>query len=486
MNTITKRNLNLLFVLCSFAGFIIWISGIGSAELSGDEPFSVFHAMLPVHEMIARLSTDNNPPLYELSLHFFIQFFGNAETTVRIPSALFAGLAIFVNAKMMSRFFSQRTALISVAFFIFSNYYLVYARQARAYALFLLLSVCFAFLFLRIIEQDGKTGTFKSLIQKSWRIGVLLVLCTVAILCSHYMSVFLVAISFVFLFVAYFRKLISQNAFFFILLTGFVALLFFLPQAFIFLRNFNKVATNGTWLKAPTIQGLYDQLWRFSNSPVATISLLIPLLYIPAYRRHANNRSFQYITFLLLLSYFLVFIISFKIPVFFDRYLIFIAPFFYNLISVNIDDFLSRYSNKLKYLALLPLLIFIFSFRIKGLPSDHLQEALRYSENENSCYVISPPWYDHTFYYYYERGKYFPEVFDDSNLPPSNVSFEFDLTKTYWNGIGKYAEVNVILSGDPGQSPFEEFNKKITGEGFVLDTVLRINKASNSYVYRKY
>jgi hypothetical protein len=163
------------------------------------------------------------------------------------------------------------------------------------------------------------------------------------------------------------------------------------------------------WLAPPTsIEALYDMLWRFSNKPVVTV-LCIALL-IAAFLKWliSKNKTISRTSKLFLIwfgiSFFGMFLISFKTPMFLDRYLIY-GSFSYLFLIVNAIYYLfSQPKIRLLTLGIITAL-FISTFQLYK-PTNRnppfISKTVKEANKNGYQTIISPPDYIPTFTYYFD------------------------------------------------------------------------------------
>jgi len=114
---------------------LVYFTGIAHESIWFDEAYSAMMAGRSPGEMLALMTFDNHPPLYYLLLNWVISIFGNSVWALRLPSVLGAIGLVSLGAGPVRRLFGDKTGLIYAGVVLFTPVVLIYAHEARMYAL---------------------------------------------------------------------------------------------------------------------------------------------------------------------------------------------------------------------------------------------------------------------------------------------------------------------------------------------------------------
>nr|BAL57443.1 hypothetical conserved protein [uncultured Bacteroidetes bacterium] len=264
-----KPTLSLLILLV--LATVVRFYKIGDAPLWGDELFSWLVSFLSPGRIVSYLALGNNPPLWELLLHFWRQMAGDSEAALRALSALFsvasAGV-LYVWVRSTGGEWAGWTAALA---WIFSTLGQSVGREARAYALLSLLVVLSHLFFLRWIAQKKSPWAW---ILTGW-----------FLFHTHYMSIWVFLGQGIALLVWWRHSLRSFLVPACTLLMGIALQLIVLMDRLHFPEEIGYVPPS-------SIEGLYNMVWKFSNMPVPTvIGLGVVLMGIGKVVRHRRTVS---------------------------------------------------------------------------------------------------------------------------------------------------------------------------------------------------
>jgi 4-amino-4-deoxy-L-arabinose transferase-like glycosyltransferase len=174
------RRLTLLLILAAAAGLRFY--PIGGQSLWADEGLTARILRLPATEMLQRIGDwEQTPPLYYYLLKPYVSIFGQSENVLRYPSALFGTLAVLALYITIRRTFNTAAALTAALLLALAPYHIAYSQEARAYALFILLTILSCDLFLRLLRKPTQN------------LELLYVVTTAALLYTHLYGIFIVA-----------------------------------------------------------------------------------------------------------------------------------------------------------------------------------------------------------------------------------------------------------------------------------------------------
>lgn len=381
---------------------------LGSNPIAWDEPFTIYHAQMDVGSIVRQLYQGNNPPLYEVMMHYWLKLSGFNTFWMRFPSAVFSSVTAVVLFQMGRKNHSFEAGLVAALLYTFSNLHLVFAHEVRVYAWFLMLTVLSMHLFMGLFRRPSFSRT------------AALILLNALLMYSHYFGFFVVLIQFLsVIIIAEMRKKLLLKI---ILMCGGVLIIFF-PNLYILINRFSDSAANGTWIEKPNgIDSLYNMLWIFSNQPLNTVLCIVVLtaglLTALLKKRFKPEHLFSKVVLLWFLFPFLfLFAISYKVPVFIDRYVAFCSFGYYLLIAILLFSFFPD-KKKLGY-AFSGILVVIFAVTFKPNLTNKrdvksLVSYVREIKKEDKTLLISSHDFLLNFCYYYDRELF--RNYDNHNI----------------------------------------------------------------------
>ncbi len=332
-----KHGYKIALILIFALGVALRFIDLGSADLWRDEAFSVRAANQNFSGMIEAIGNDTAPPLHTIIIHYWMKIFGTGEFSVRFPSFIAGSLTLLFAYLIIKETFKHKNAVLMSSFLVATSPVLIwYSQEARAYALFILMTV--ASLYYSIRLRSTERIQIKQLL--------FFILFTTVGLYTHNLFMFVAFVNFLLIitkFVKYKSKFASRFAELFkIFVAHAISGLIFLPWFFITLKQIDKVEAGGFWLKFRPIQNVVGTIIMFFTSEhypdqfSKSIGLAIYLIWIVS----APTFLFSLVFMLkkttpkkvrLLMYWFwglmlVCWLYSFNTPVFYIRYLTFLVP----------------------------------------------------------------------------------------------------------------------------------------------------------------
>ncbi len=423
-----------------------------------DEPFSIFHAQMNVSEIINALKGGNNPPLYELFLHYWIKLFGLSTVLVRLPSLIFSVLNIYFVFLIGKKFFNLKVAILAALMITFSSYHIYFSHEARVYSLFSLLTSITFYLLFEILNNETR---LKYYIQ--------LFLIYVLLIYSHYLGVLVIGLQ-IAIMVLWNYKNTKRLRYYLIAITTLIFFFsFYIPEFYSRIKDFS---VNGTWLKPVENLGhLHHMMYLFTNKnrylylvivglfwlaswmttykmtinvylKRALLFFIIPLFFLVSYSiffsipfiwkitsinvftiiflvfcfsglslgifKYRKAEPYKAIIFTwFFLPYLSMFAISFYYPIFHDRYLIFIISPLYIGIALIIERY---FKNRLFYvISGIVLLVMILTTDFKRTDNKGISKTIvkvKSLKTDSTKVIICPYQYRKTFTFHYDKALF--------------------------------------------------------------------------------
>jgi len=423
-----------------------------TAAIGHDEPFSIYYAQFDLGPLLTELKNGNNPPLFEIVLHFWVKLFGISPFSVRLLPALFACLCPVMLYYFAKRNFSLRVGIASSLLLTFSDLLLYYSHDCRVYSLFVLLSLLSFYYYFEVLYND----------RRIFGKQILFVVFSTLLIYSHYFGFFILVFQGIYL------LLFNRKQFLKMGINYLFVLVFYLPCILNVFTRFGA-SVKGTWVEPPLgIESLYNMLWSFSNAPVITVTCIVILFFTgiktvinKAYSKLKENSLTILILGWFLIPFFGMFFISYWVPMYISRYFIFALPAYYILLILCAETLFKKtvYCN-----ALLAILILCFAFTNQLNPDKKqpIFEALyiiKQHKDNNTLVVVGSAEILPTIAYHYNKA-YFSSVSDgeeyhltDSLLRADNVYCIYNPAEIEHLLRGKFTKVIYIAVDEKSNAP---------------------------------
>jgi mannosyltransferase len=445
-----------------------------------DEPFTIYHAQGSLLDIAKLLRWENNPPLYFVILHFWINFFGIGAISVRFLPMLFGSLAVYFIYKIGKKYINTFAAIGASLLYTFSNENIGQAHDTRVYTLFVLLTAASMYFYCSMIDAEKK---------RKYMVG--LTIANTLLMYSHFLSIFVLLTQAI---CALFLNPLRKHIFKKYILSSCIVFICYLPYLYTFILRFHIAVNGGLWTPRPEISNLFSFLLAYCNNlRIAEnlflgILLLFIVILIFSWKK-AKLSIYQ----IILISWFVIpyvsmFFISYKLPIITPLYMIFFIPAFYLTVMLAIcyiTNVLSNYLNKYaKFLGVAVTLAGLclmlenidlnYSYGFQGAKAASI---IRENKTDSTGVLIAPIWIQWSFTYNYDLEAFkdfgkFEKHLKDENIFIVSAANDIDTAH-----IANFSDI-ILMDGWDGMRHTDP-NKTILGElkrRFEhIDTIAQLN-----------
>ncbi|MDG1719829.1 MAG: glycosyltransferase family 39 protein [Bacteroidia bacterium] len=374
-----------------------WVA-IEFNSLAGDEPFSVYYAQMDITDIVRHLKSGNNPPLYEIFLHYWTHWFGIGVVAVRIPSLIFTALTATYIFKLGNEFFSKAVGITSAFTYTLSNYATLFSHEARVYALFGLLTILSFYFFLRWLNDQTSKGD-----------GVILSIIYALLMYSHYFGIMVVGLQFGIGIIIKNSDHKSLKRYGLIMLGS---VMLFSPYLYIlFVRMFDSLQS-GTWLSPPngwaSMSHILNLFLNSKNLVKCFIALTILSLLLWGFRSRVISKNTVVVLCWFFVPFFGMFFISYSFPMFHDRYLMHAFVGFVFFVGIVITSFFKN--DWLNGVVIFVFLGSLFINVVRNIDNGrHTKSAVEYVQSErdsNTRIILYPKFKILGYAYYFNRNRF--------------------------------------------------------------------------------
>ncbi len=407
-----NNRIYLLLILILIISFFVRIYGLQSENIWSDEAVTIFNSHKSVLHNIKWSLGYGYYPSYHVILSLWEKIFGLKEFNVRFLSLIFGILSVYMIFKIGTFMFNKKVGFYSSIILALSPYNVYYSQEARVYALFVFLSLCSIYFYLKLIQSNKNKHM------------VYYVLFTFLMLITHPPAIFILVFQNIH-YLFFVKKNLKKWVF-----IQFALFMFFLP---LLLRTLSVISGFSGYLTVapPDIVTLLRTFYIFSAGETFRIEALVIgsfisigffLLLFSVLLQMAKDIKNKYLNinktiFLLLWLTIPILLLIMQSYVFnsyyFERYVIVSSIALYILIALSI----TRFNNRTQMIIMTSIIILSlmmlyieFETNSNGRWKD-TADYIKANKNENETVVIHHPNAIYPFAYYFDL-----ECFKSYNL----------------------------------------------------------------------
>lgn len=340
--TLSSRTTTLILL-----GFMIFVGILSllyfsQQSLRLDEAQSLWQTGRSPGNILALVGQDVHVPLYHELLHFWRLYVGDSVTWARFFSLIWYLLSLPMIYFVGKLAYDRSIGLMAAGLMAISPFMNWYGGEIRMYTLFMFLVLVNQYAYLRLFK--GSTQTVAGA-EHAWAIYIV---SAVFGIYTHYFFFLVLGTQACFYFLR--RELFPKNTLKRFLLAAGVVVASFIP--WIAWVIFQGQATNASpVLTRPTTVDLFNAfaqfMFGFQSDHLNTVLLsLWPLTLLMAFlalrKRVKPNPETEYLLLSIVVPIIAVFAVSFVVPLFVSRYLIFTVPSLYLVVSSIIASYPRR------------------------------------------------------------------------------------------------------------------------------------------------
>lgn len=281
-----KNNLAILGI--TLVGLLLRLWHLTSISLWHDEAFSALLIKYSWSEMMYRIGLDVHPPMYYIFLRVWNYVFGDSLFALRGMSVLFGVLTILtVYFFVRYAFHSKRAAIIATLLVAVNPFQVQYVTEARMYTMGAFFAVAGAWALTAALRTQtsyylsSKNIALQTKLKKCFIWYYLLfVFCSAILILTHYYLLFMVAALGLYALLycsVHFRD--EFKKYIWVIFSGILIGISFLPWLKIFLFQFNQVGS-GYWIPPMDRWSVPSTLWELLiRLPVNYGTMIGPLTH---------------------------------------------------------------------------------------------------------------------------------------------------------------------------------------------------------------